>query len=85
MLKTVTGECHPFSDDWLTQLDKMTKEKAIAWVQMYLDSAIDKRNRYEQGLLQSRGQDFEKYLHVWCIDNNNIVRFRRLILEIEAE
>ena len=83
LLNEVTGECLPFDDAWLSQLDAMTKEQALAWVQRHLDSTIRHRNTYENDIL-SKGI-VPGLLHVWCIDNNNIIRFKRLLDEIASE
>lgn len=85
LMTTVTGECHPFDDAWLTQLDAMSKESAIIWVTKHLDACREMRNRYEQNMMTSQGAEFESNLHAWCIDNNNIVRYKRLLMQIEAE
>lgn len=83
MITEVTGECLPFSDAWLDQLDRMTREQALAWVQKHLDSSIRCRNNYEAQILA--GTITPGLLHVWCIDNNNIIRFKRLLDNIASE
>lgn len=83
MLTEVTGEYLPFSDAWLDQLDRMSQAQAIAWVQQHLEASIRCRNNYEAQIL---GGDLTPgLLHVWCIDNNNIIRFKRLLCEIDSE
>lgn len=83
MLTEVTGECLPFSDAWLDQLDRMTQAQAIAWVQQHLEASIRCRNTYEADLL-GKGV-VPGLLHVWCIENNNIIRFKRLLDNIASE
>ena len=83
LLSEVTGECHPFKDAWLDQLDRMTKPQALVWVQKHLDLTIQHRNTYEADMLQKG--IVPGLLHVWCIENNNIIRFKRLIQDIETE
>lgn len=83
MLTEVTGECLPFSDAWLDQLDKMTQAQALAWVQKHLELCIQHRNTYEADLL-GKGV-VPGLLHVWCIENNNIIRFKRLLDNIASE
>lgn len=83
MLTEVTGECLPFSDTWLDQLDRMSQAQAIAWVQQHLDSCVKHRNTYEALMLA--GEVLPGLIHVWCIDNNNIIRFKRLLDQIASE
>lgn len=83
MLTEVTGECLPFSEAWLDQLDRMTREQALAWVQQHLEISIQHRNHYEADLL-GKGV-VPGLLHVWCIENNNIIRFKRLLDNIASE
>lgn len=85
MLTQVTGECLPFSDKWLDQLDQMSNTNAIDWVTKHLQACIISRNKYENAMLASYSKEFEGYLHAWIIDCNNIVRFKRLLMEIENE
>lgn len=83
LLSEVTGECLPFGDAWLDQLDRMTKPQALVWVQKHLDLTIQHRNTYEADMLQKG--IVPGLLHAWCIENNNIIRFKRLIQDIETE
>lgn len=73
----------PFSDAWLDQLDRMSREDALVWVQHHLEASIRCRNNYEVQILA--GEVTPGLLHVWCIDNNNIIRFKRLLCEIDSE
>lgn len=83
LLTEVTGHCHPFDDTWIAQLDKMTKDQALEWVEKHIDASVRHRNNYENAM---RSQGIEPgLLHCWCIDNNNIIRFMRLYHEIAAE
>ena len=83
MLTEVTGECLPFSEAWLDQLDRMTQAQAIAWVQQHLQLSIQHRNNYEAQILA--GEVTPGLLHAWCIDNNNVIRFKRLLCQIDSE
>lgn len=83
LLNTVTGECEPFSEELLKRLDSMTKQQALEWVWMALDSTVAHRNHYEADMI-SKGIA-PGLVHAWCIENNNIIRFKRLYEEIAAE
>ena len=83
MQTVVTGICAPFSDEWLNQLDRMTHAQAISWVQQHLDASIQHRNRYETEMLKDGV--IPGLLNAWCIDNNNIIRFKRLLDQIASE
>ena len=83
MLTEVTGALEPLSDAWIDQLDAMPKQQALEWVHMHLRASIDFRNQRELSIL-NEGCTSAK-IHAWCIDNNNIIRFKRLHEEIESE
>ena len=82
LLTEVTGECLPFDDKWLAELDKMTKEQALAWVTLHINACKAHRVTFEK---QMESGITPGLLHAWCIDNNNIIRFMRLYQEIAAE
>lgn len=80
LLTEVTGECYPFSDAWLDQLDKMSKKDALLWVTRHIEQTLKMRDHYEKKIV-----DGPEYIHAYCIECNNIIRYELLYKEISEE
>ena len=79
LLTEVTGDCQPFSDQMMSELDKMSQEDALAYVDRMIKRCVQVRNYYESLPVEPR------HLHAWVIECNNIMRFKRLHSQIASE
>lgn len=70
-------------ENLINQIDKMTKDQALAHVKSVISATIEMRNRYETAMIDQPGVTL--YDNLWANDNAQILKLKRLLYEITQE
>lgn len=81
MLNSV-GELVPFSTQWLDNINMMSKEQAITYLEDLINRTIKARDMYQTMMINNYS---DGALNCYCVDSNNIIRFAKLLNEIKDE